>query len=95
MTNSSRSDLQEKAVFLKALAHPTRLAILEVLKDGPLCVQNVGELLERAQPNISQHLAVLKQADLITYTEQGKQRCYSLKHPELIRQLFSFLSESV
>ena len=95
MTSSSRSDLQEKAEFLKALAHPTRLAILEVLKDGPLCVQNVGELLERAQPNISQHLAVLKQADLITYTEQGKQRYYSLKHPELISQLFSFLSESV
>lgn len=94
MTSSSRSDLQAKANYLKALAHPTRLAILEVLEDGPLCVQNVGELLERPQPNISQHLAILKQADLITYTEQGKQRCYSLKQPELIRGLFALLPQS-
>jgi len=94
VTSSSRSDLQEKAEFLKALAHPTRLAILEVLKDGPLCVQNVGELLERPQPNISQHLAVLKKANLITYTEQGKQRCYSQKHPELISRLLTLLAHT-
>jgi ArsR family transcriptional regulator len=86
--------LQAKADFLKALAHPTRLPILAVLQDGPLCVQHVGELLERPQPNISQHLAILKQVDLITYTEQGKQRCYSLKQPELIGRLFAMLPQS-
>ncbi|MBI9095468.1 MAG: winged helix-turn-helix transcriptional regulator [Sphaerochaeta sp.] len=94
MTSSLPSDLQGKAEFLKAIAHPTRLAILEVLKDGPLCVQHVGELLGRAQPNISQHLSVLRQAHLITYTEQGKQRCYSLEDPVLIGQLLELLSHA-
>ena len=88
--------MQGKAIFLKAIAHPTRLAILEVLGEGPLCVhvQNVGELLGRAQPNISQHLSILRQAHLITYTEQGKQRCYSLDDPVFIDQLLQLLSRA-
>ncbi len=51
---------QIKASIFKALARPTRMKIVEMLKKGERCVCEMLSLLEIEQPNISQHLAILR-----------------------------------
>ncbi|MDD3904490.1 MAG: metalloregulator ArsR/SmtB family transcription factor [Sphaerochaeta sp.] len=69
------------AEYLKVLAHPIRLAIIDALKEGTCCVSDVTELLQVSQPNISQHLAILRLHGIVEYEEDGKKRCYSLCNP--------------
>ena len=64
--------------LFKALADPTRRAILEALKEGPL---NAGELAGRfplARSTLSQHLAVLREAGLVEVEAEGNRRIYRL-----------------
>lgn len=77
---------------LKVLAHPTRLAILDALKDETKCVNDVCELLSVPQPNLSQHLSILRREGLVGYTEDGKKRCYHLKHRDFMKALVDVLS---
>ena len=90
------AELDEKfrrqAEYLKVLAHPIRLAIIDALKDGTCCVNDVSELLHVSQPNISQHLAILRSQRIVDYTEDGKRRCYFLCDPEIIIPLLSVLN---
>lgn len=67
------------AEVAKALAHPARLAILEILaaRDSCLCGEIVGEL-PLAQATVSQHLKVLVEAGLITLTRKGISSCYCI-----------------
>lgn len=67
------------AVMLKALAHPTRIAILEHLVNAKTCIcgELVGEL-GLAQATISQHLKELKTAGLIKGTVEGTSICYCI-----------------
>jgi len=63
---------QMQADYLKALAHPTRLRILERLRDeDELCVCHIIEDLELDQSNTSQHLRVLKKAGVVTSNKVG------------------------
>ena len=82
------------AEYLKVLAHPVRLAIIDALREGTCCVNDVSELLRIPQPNISQHLAILRKEGIVDYSEDGKRRCYFLCTPELVIPLFSFLESS-
>lgn len=65
------SDSRAAAELLKAFSHPTRLAILQELLDGPKCVTDMEELLPARQANISQHLAVLRHSQLVDYAQDG------------------------
>lgn len=76
---------------LKALAHPARLMILSELLKGMKCVNGIRELLEVRQPNVSQHLTVLKHGGLVGSCRDGAFRCYYLTRPALVRALFDFL----
>ncbi len=78
--------------MLRALAHPTRLEILARLAEGPSCVGAIRDLLEVSQPNLSQHLSVLRKEGLVDFEEKGKQRCYCLTRPALVRDLLGFIS---
>ena len=84
---------RSQAEYLKVLAHPIRLAIIDALKDGTCCVNDVSELLRVSQPNISQHLAILRSQHIVDYTEDGKKRCYFLCDPEIIIPLLAVLSK--
>lgn len=84
-------DLREKAGLLRVLGHPVRLAILAELNKGPKCVTDIQELLEMPQPNVSQHLAALRHEKIVDYHEDGKQRCYYLARPGLVKSLLRFL----
>jgi len=80
-------NLKEKANLLKILAHPTRLMILEELIKGVKCVNDIEELLEVRQPNISQHLAMLRYGGLVDFYQKDKKRCYFLIRKETVKNI--------
>lgn len=77
------------ADFLKAIAHPTRILILEKLLVGPECVTDIEDLLSVRQANVSQHLTVLRHAKLVDFAQSGALRCYYLARPKLVRDLLA------
>ncbi|OPL18209.1 MAG: hypothetical protein AVO35_06810 [Candidatus Aegiribacteria sp. MLS_C] len=80
------------AEFLKAMANPVRLRILEELLRNPRCVTAIHEILGAKQPNISQHLSVLKNSGLILAERDGPYRCYYLRWPGLVKAVLEALS---
>lgn len=72
-----------KAEILKALAHPTRISILEYLKGGERCVCEIIEHLNIEQSNVSQHLAVLKRLGVVSFRRDGLKMIYRVKHKEI------------
>jgi ArsR family transcriptional regulator len=80
--------LVERAALLRAVAHPVRLTILAALRDGPRCVTHIRELLDVPQPNVSQHLAVLRHCGAVASCRDGARRCYYLPRPSLVDALF-------
>ena len=73
-----------------ALAEPNRFRIVELLLRGPRTVNTIGEKLELAQPQVSKHLKVLKEARLVDVEPRGQQRLYGLD-PHALRQLDRWL----
>jgi ArsR family transcriptional regulator len=70
--------LGDCATKLAVLADPTRLAVLEVLLDGPRNVKEINEHLEIAQNLLSHHLRVLREAGLVIAHRDGKGVKYAL-----------------
>lgn len=73
-----------KSDFFKAIAHPTRVAILERLADQEVCVCDIIEDLGLEQSNVSQHLAILRKQNIITSNKVGLQVHYRIKYPEVL-----------
>ena len=76
-----------KAEIFQALAHPTRIAILELLGGGEASAGELGEKLGVEQANISQHLAVLRSKQLVVNRKAGNQVFYSVRDPILMEVL--------
>ena len=79
--------IKMKADILKALAHPTRVKILENLRGGERCVCEIIEVLGIEQSNISQHLAILKKLDIVDSRKDGLRVNYQVKHPQVFNLL--------
>lgn len=76
----SSGDLQTfKARFFKALAHPTRIRILEILAHGDYTVYELQEELELEQATVSQQLAVLRNQGIVNAEKEGLSVRYSLR----------------
>jgi ArsR family transcriptional regulator len=73
--------LGKKIEILKVIAHPVRIKILDELIRGVKCVSDLEEFLEISQPNVSQHLSILRTYGVIDYYMDGRLRCYFLKDP--------------
>ncbi len=73
-----------------ALAEPNRLRIVELLRAGPRAVTDIGERLDLAQPQVSKHLRVLKEAGLVEVQPRAQQRLYELR-PQALRRLHDWL----
>ncbi|MGD8405018.1 MAG: metalloregulator ArsR/SmtB family transcription factor [Anaerolineales bacterium] len=71
------------ANFFKTLAHPARLAILSVLREGEQCVCHIEAMLKLRQAYISQHLKVLKDAEIVTDRRDGWNMYYRVSRPEV------------
>jgi ArsR family transcriptional regulator len=78
---------QFKASVFQALGNPTRLQILECLRDGELPVNAILSKVERDQANISQHLMVLRNRGLVVNRREGNQVFYSVRDPLLFKVL--------
>ncbi len=72
---------RDRIELLKLMGHPLRVKILEQLEQGVKCVSDLEEFFETSQPNISQHLSLLRRAGLIDYFMDGRLRCYYLVDP--------------
>jgi DNA-binding transcriptional ArsR family regulator len=79
--------LDPRAELFKMLMHPTRLAILEALRGGEQCVCHLEATLGQAQSYISQHLAVLRQADLVAARREGWNVYYRVSRPAVFAVL--------
>jgi ArsR family transcriptional regulator len=73
--------IEKRIELLKIIAHPTRIKILEELIDGVKCVSDFEESLDISQPNVSQHLSLLRAHLVIDYFVDGRLKCYFLKEP--------------
>jgi ArsR family transcriptional regulator len=69
---------QTTARFLKALAHPVRLQILDLLRHGEVCVCHIESALDKRQAYVSQQLIVLREAGLVDARRDGLQVYYRL-----------------
>ena len=68
---------------LDALAEPTRLRILDAVRDAERSVGDLVELVGMHQPGISRHLAVLRAAGLVDVRKDGQRRCYRARYEPL------------
>ncbi len=79
-----------KADIFQALAHPTRIAILEFLGKGELSAGALMEKLGMEQANVSQHLAVLRAKRIVANRKAGNQVFYSVQDP-IIGEVLSLM----
>lgn len=84
--------IPDRVETLRVIAHPVRLRILGELVKGVKCVSDLEDFLDISQPNVSQHLGVLRKQGLIDYYMDGRLRCYFLRDP-LIPELLELLKK--
>jgi ArsR family transcriptional regulator, virulence genes transcriptional regulator len=81
----SLQTLEKQATILKALSHPRRLEIIHLIRDQELAVQDIHQMLDLPQANVSQHLSILRESHIVTTRKDGKQHFYSLSDPKIIQ----------
>lgn len=87
-TQVNKEKLEKAAFILKTVAHPKRLAILQLLNQNErLSVNEIGETLECEQSLISHHLINMKLRGILKSQKDGLNRYYSLKEPEILNIL--------
>ncbi len=74
-------DFDLEAAFLKVLAHPVRLRILEALSEGPLCVKDLWTRLELPQATVSQHLSMLRSRGVLESERRATSVFYFIDNP--------------
>ena len=76
--------IEKRLDILKVIAHPARIKILEELTQGVKCVSDFEDSLEISQPNVSQHLALLRATGLVEAERDGREIRYRLVDPDVI-----------
>lgn len=87
-------DYQQRVLIAKALAHASRMLILDVLQSGERCVSDLTELVGADQSTISKHIAVLKNAGLVESRKENLKVFYRLTCP-CIETFFTCLEQMV
>jgi len=77
-------DYDCRAKLFRALGHPARQQILEILAREPVCVCDLMQQTGHRQPYISQQLAILREAGLVTVEREGLNMRYRLVFPDLL-----------
>lgn len=83
MENSSNF-FRIEAETLTALAHSSRLEILELLRDGERCVCHIQAVLDHRQAYVSQHLNILRKEGLVINRKEGKRVYYQISDPMIL-----------
>lgn len=79
-----------RADVFRAIADPTRRAILDRLRAGPTPVNALASEFDQSRPAISKHLRVLRQARLVVEERMGRERLYELR-PEALRPVVGWI----
>lgn len=75
------------AEILKAIAQPTRLRIIELLRDGEHCVCEIFPAIGHEQSNTSRHLQMMLKSGVLKQRKEGLKIFYSLRHPEVLEMV--------
>ena len=81
MNVRQQSVLRARAAVIKALAHPTRLFIVEELARSEHCVAELTEMVGADMSTVSKHLSILKEAGIVDSAKRGAQVYYNLRVP--------------
>jgi ArsR family transcriptional regulator len=81
VTDTQYQVYQKQSVVMKALSHPTRLAIIDYLKHGEKCVCDIVAHLGAERTNVSKHLSVMTGAGVLASQKQGLKVLYQLSAP--------------
>ncbi|WP_433238529.1 ArsR/SmtB family transcription factor [Streptosporangium sp. CA-135522] len=76
---------QAKAELFRTLGHPVRIRVLELLQDGPLPVRDLLSAIDVEASSLSQQLAVLRRAGIVSATREGATVVYALSTPDVAR----------
>jgi DNA-binding transcriptional ArsR family regulator len=79
--------LELKAEILKALAQPTRLKILELLRNGEKCICEIVPAINGEQSNISRHISLMQKSHLVTTRKDGVKVMVKVRDPEIFNIL--------
>ncbi len=79
---SNEKKLSEMETFFLALADKTRLRLLNLMREGEICVCFLVEVLKESQPKISRHLAYLRGAGIVEARRDGKWMHYKITEPK-------------
>jgi ArsR family transcriptional regulator len=81
MTAAVQAEYKKQARIIKALAHPTRLFIVDELSRGERCVCELTDLIGVEMPTVSRHLSLLKSVGILEDEKRGPQVFYRLQAP--------------
>ncbi len=81
MTATAQAEYKAQAEIIKALAHPTRLFIVDELSRGERCVCELTDMIGVEMPTVSRHLSQLKSAGILVDEKRGSQVFYRLRVP--------------
>ena len=87
MTEHERRRVEARAQILKAVAHPSRLFIVEKLAERSHCVCELTDMIGADTSTVSKHLSILRNAGIISHRKDGTTVHYSLVAPCLLRFL--------
>ncbi len=79
MKRTDRARYEARSRIVKAMAHPSRLLVLDALAERELCVCEITELIGADQSTVSKHLSILRQVGLIEDRREGSKIYYRLK----------------
>lgn len=85
MDRKTQTLFEERSRILKALAHPSRLFIVDQLSRGERCVCELTEMVGADISTVSKHLSLLKKAGILIDRKEGLQVFYRLKTPCILR----------
>jgi DNA-binding transcriptional ArsR family regulator len=92
-------DIEQASLAMKAIAHPLRLKILCLLSGGEIAVQEIVEAVGTSQSNVSQHLAILREKDILRARKASNKVYYRIADERmltlvaLMRQVFCGVPE--
>ena len=79
------AQIHKAAHCVKSVAHPLRLSVLALLAEGEKNVQELTKALGTSQSNLSQHLAHMRERNLVSTRREGNVIYYSITNPKMIR----------
>ena len=85
MNRKIHARYEARARIIKALAHPTRLFIVDELSKRERCVYELTDMVDADVSTVSKHLSVLKAAGIVSDEKRGNQVFYSLRVPCVLR----------